>query len=93
MSYIDQDNGNEKYIPYIIETSAGLTRNVLMFMCDAYEEQNLAKAGEPEDYRTVLHFHPKIAPVTVAVLPLKVGLVLSDCFPGIGIFFTVWLLL
>ena len=41
-----------------------------MFLCDAYEEQNLAKEGEADDYRTVLHFHPKIAPVTVAVLPL-----------------------
>lgn len=41
MQYIDQDNGNERYIPYIIETSAGLTRNLLMFLCDAYEEQKL----------------------------------------------------
>ena len=70
MQYIDQDDGNKKYIPYIIETSAGLTRNLLMFLCDAYEEQNVAKEGEPEDYRTVLHFHPKIAPITVSVLPL-----------------------
>ena len=70
LQYIDQDNGAERYIPYIIETSAGLTRNVLMFLCDAYEEQNVAKDDEPEDYRVVLHFHPKIAPITVAVLPL-----------------------
>lgn len=70
LQYIDQDNGAERYIPYIIETSAGLTRNLLMFLCDAYEEQNVAKEGEPEDYRTVLHFHPQIAPITVAVLPL-----------------------
>ena len=70
LQYIDQDNGAERYIPYIIETSAGLTRNVLMFLCDAYEEQNVAKEGEADDYRVVLHFHPKIAPVTVAVLPL-----------------------
>lgn len=70
MSYIDQDDNNNKYIPYIIETSAGLTRNLLMFLCDAYEEQNLAKPGEPDDYRTVLHFNPNIAPVKVAILPL-----------------------
>jgi glycyl-tRNA synthetase len=70
MQYIDQDNGNEKYIPYIIETSAGLTRNLLMFLCDAYEEEKVADKGNDDDYRTVLHFHPKIAPVTVAVLPL-----------------------
>jgi glycyl-tRNA synthetase len=70
MQYIDQDNGNEKYIPYIIETSAGLTRNLLMFLCDAYAEEKVADKGNDDDYRTVLHFHPKIAPVTVAVLPL-----------------------
>jgi glycyl-tRNA synthetase len=70
LQYIDQDNGAEKYIPFIIETSAGLTRNLLMFLCDAYDEENVAKPGEPEDVRVVLHFHPKIAPVTVAVLPL-----------------------
>jgi glycyl-tRNA synthetase len=70
LQYIDQDNGNERYIPFIIETSAGLTRNVLMFLCDAYDEQNVAKSGEDADIRVVLHFHPRIAPVTLAVLPL-----------------------
>ena len=70
MQYIDQDNGNEKYIPYIIETSAGLTRNVLMFICDAYDEEKVADKGNDDDWRTVLRFHPNIAPITVAVLPL-----------------------
>ena len=70
MSYIDQEDGNKKYVPYVIETSAGLNRNFLMFLCEAYEEQNVAKAGEPEDYRTVLHLDPRLAPITVAVLPL-----------------------
>ena len=41
-----------------------------MFLCEAYEEQNVAKEGEPEDFRTVLHLDPRLAPVTVAVLPL-----------------------
>ena len=66
LSYLDQDNGNKRYIPYVIETSAGLTRNVLMVLSDAYEEEKL----EDGDIRTVLHFHPLIAPVKVAVLPL-----------------------
>ncbi len=70
LQYIDQDNGNEKYVPYIIETSAGLTRNLLMFLCDSYEEEKVADKGNEDDYRTVLHIHPKIAPITVAVLPL-----------------------
>ncbi len=55
----------EMYTPYIIETSAGLTRTVLMVLCDAYEEQNLEG-----DIRTVLHLHPALAPIKLAVLPL-----------------------
>ena len=70
LQYIDQENGNERYIPYIIETSAGLTRQLLMVLCDAYEEQKVADKGTEDDWRTVLHFHPNLAPVTVAVLPL-----------------------
>jgi len=65
MNYLDPES-NERYIPYVVETSAGLTRNVLMTLSDAYEEETL----EGGDVRTVMHFHPKIAPVTVAVLPL-----------------------
>ena len=70
LSYVDQDDGNKKYIPYIIETSAGLTRNVLMFICDAYSKEKVADKGNDDDWRTVLHFHPLVAPITVAVLPL-----------------------
>jgi glycyl-tRNA synthetase len=65
MTYLDPVT-NERYIPYVVETSAGLTRNVLMALSDAYEEETL----EGGDVRTVLHFHPNIAPITVAVLPL-----------------------
>ena len=65
MNYLDPET-NERYIPYVVETSAGLTRNVLMALSDAYDEETL----EGGDVRTVLHFHPQIAPVTVAVLPL-----------------------
>ncbi len=70
MQYIDQDDGNKKYTPYIIETSAGLTRNVLAFLCDAYDEEKVADKGNADDWRVVLRFHPKVAPITVAVLPL-----------------------
>lgn len=65
LTYLDPET-NEKYIPYVVETSAGLTRNVLMVLSDAYEEETIAEG----DVRTVLHFHPAIAPVKVAVLPL-----------------------
>ncbi|MCK9548665.1 MAG: glycine--tRNA ligase [Sphaerochaeta sp.] len=65
MTYLDPVSG-ERYIPYVVETSAGLTRTVLMALSDAYEEETL----EGGDVRTVLRFHPLIAPITVAVLPL-----------------------
>ena len=69
LSYLDEAT-KERYIPYIIETSAGLTRQLLMVLCDAYEEQKVADKGNEDDWRTVLHFHPNLAPVTVAILPL-----------------------
>ena len=69
LHYIDPDDPKNRYVPYVIETSAGLNRNFLMFLCEAYEEQNVGTDGK-DDYRTVLHLHPKLAPITVAVLPL-----------------------
>ncbi|MDR2159306.1 MAG: glycine--tRNA ligase, partial [Treponema sp.] len=74
LQYIDQEAGGEaavsRYIPFIIETSAGLTRTLLMILCDAYDEEKVADKGNDDDWRTVLRFHPAVAPVTVAVLPL-----------------------
>ena len=58
-----------KDMNYIDQTSAGLNRNFLAFLCEAYEEQNVGTDGK-EDYRTVLHLDPRLAPCTVAVLPL-----------------------
>ena len=65
MTYLEPVT-NERYIPYVVETSAGLTRNVLMALSDAYQEETL----DGGDVRTVLRFHPLIAPIMVAVLPL-----------------------
>ncbi len=66
MSYFDDDL-NEKYIPYVIEPSLGADRVTLAFLCAAYDEEDLGGG----DMRNVLHFHPAIAPVKVAVLPLS----------------------
>jgi len=66
LTYLDETS-HERYLPFIIETSAGLTRSVLMALSDAYEEQVVESEG---DVRTVLHFHPAIAPITVGVFPL-----------------------
>lgn len=65
LEYLDQES-KEKFIPFVIETSAGLTRSVLMVLTDAYEEEQLGEG----DVRTVLHFHPYVAPVKVAVMPV-----------------------
>ncbi len=66
LSYFD-DEKNEKYIPYVIEPSLGADRVVLAFLCSAYDEEEL----EGGDIRTVLRFHPAIAPVKIGVLPLS----------------------
>ncbi len=57
LTYFD-DEKKEKYIPYVIEPSLGADRMVLAFLCSAYDEEEL----EGGDKRTVLHFHPAIAP-------------------------------
>ena len=66
MSYFD-DEKKEKYIPYVIEPSLGADRVVLAFLCAAYDEEDLGEG----DMRTVLRFHPAIAPVKIGVLPLS----------------------
>ena len=58
---------NEKYVPYVIEPSLGADRVVLAFLCNAYEEEEIAQG----DTRTVLHLHPALAPYKLAVLPLS----------------------
>ena len=66
MTYFDQVK-NEKYIPYVVEPSLGADRVTLAFLCEAYDEE---KVGE-NDTRVVMHFHPALAPVKMAVLPLS----------------------
>jgi len=66
MTYMDPMT-NEKFVPYCIEPSVGVDRLFLSFLTDAYTEEEL----EGGDVRTVLKFHPAIAPVKAAVLPLS----------------------
>jgi glycyl-tRNA synthetase len=65
LSYFDSAT-EERYIPYVIEPSAGADRSVLAFLCDAYREEDVEGAT-----RVVLKLHPALAPVKVAVLPLS----------------------
>ncbi len=69
LSYFDPAT-NQKYIPYVIEPSLGADRATLAFLCGAYDEEEIA----PGDVRIVLHFHPALAPVKIAVLPLSAKL-------------------
>ncbi len=66
MSYYD-DEKKERYIPYVIEPSLGADRVALAFLCAAYDEETI----EEGDVRTVLRFHPALAPVKIGVLPLS----------------------
>ncbi|MBR7046505.1 MAG: glycine--tRNA ligase [Lachnospiraceae bacterium] len=66
MSYFD-DVKKTRYIPYVVEPSLGADRVTLAFLCGAYDEETL----EGGDVRTVLRFHPALAPVKIAVLPLS----------------------
>jgi glycyl-tRNA synthetase len=59
-----------RYIPHVIEPSAGTDRLALALICNAYDEETLVDAKGKTDVRTVLRFSPAIAPVKVAVLPL-----------------------
>ena len=68
MEYLDPVT-NEKFIPYIIESTYGLDRTVLALLCEAYDEEVID--AEKNDSRVVLHLSPAVAPYKAAVLPLS----------------------
>ena len=68
LEYIDQVTG-ERYIPYVVEPSLGVERLFLALLTEAYDEEVVD--AEKNDTRVVMHFHPAIAPVKAAVLPLS----------------------
>ncbi|WP_262248186.1 glycine--tRNA ligase [Parapedobacter soli] len=68
LQYFDPEI-NQNYVPYVIETSIGLDRLFLTVLCNSFEEQDLS-TGDKKDARSVLRFHPTLAPVKAAVLPL-----------------------
>ena len=70
LEYFDEAT-KEKFIPYVIETAVGCDRLILAFMCDAYREEITSDEKGSEDVRVVMGFHPDIAPMKVAVLPLS----------------------
>ncbi|WP_117210850.1 glycine--tRNA ligase [Allorhizocola rhizosphaerae] len=70
LSYFDQSK-NERWTPYVIEPAAGLTRAVLAFLLEAYDEDEAPNTKGGVDKRTVMRFDKRLAPVKVAVLPLS----------------------
>ncbi len=73
LSYFDQQR-NKKFIPFIVETSAGLDRSFLMFLIDAYVEVEGGRSKTTEakkDVEVVLKLHKDLAPIKIAVLPLS----------------------
>ncbi len=65
LTYFDEDT-KEQLVPYVIEPSAGVDRTFLALLCDAYDEEL-----DNEELRVLLHLHPQLAPIKVAVLPLS----------------------
>ncbi|WP_341925323.1 glycine--tRNA ligase [Nocardioides psychrotolerans] len=70
LSYFDQASG-ERYVPYVIEPAAGLTRSLMAFLIDAFDVDEAPNTKGGVDTRTVLRLDPRLAPVKVAVLPLS----------------------
>lgn len=93
LQYFDSEI-NQNYIPYVIETSIGLDRTVLMILSEAYQDEDLSTPEKP-DSRVVLKFPPKLAPLKLAVLPLtkKDGLpeiarqLMDECKPHFRCFY------
>ncbi|MGK0741269.1 glycine--tRNA ligase [Leucobacter sp. Z1108] len=70
LSYFDQAK-NERWVPYVIEPAAGLTRSLMAFLVDAYREEEVPNAKGGTDTRTLLALDARLAPIKAAVLPLS----------------------
>ncbi|HTX02751.1 MAG TPA: glycine--tRNA ligase [Candidatus Acidoferrales bacterium] len=69
LTYFDEAT-KQKYVPILIESSAGMDRTTLTMLVDAYDKETIVDESGKESSRTVLRFHPKIAPVQVGIFPL-----------------------
>lgn len=70
LSYFDQQN-NERWVPYVIEPAAGLTRSLMAFLVESYAEDEAPNSKGGVDKRTVLKLDPRLSPIKAAVLPLS----------------------
>ena len=83
LSYFDQA-ANVRYVPYVIEPAAGLTRSLMAFLIDSYTEDEAPNTKGGVDKRVVLKLDPRLAPVKAAVLPLSRNADLSPKAKGLA---------
>lgn len=69
LDYFDEES-KEKFIPHVIEPSAGADRTVLALLCEAFEEEEIVSDKGEKETRLVMHFHPRMAPIKVGIFPL-----------------------
>jgi glycyl-tRNA synthetase len=69
MEYFDQE-ASQKYVPHVIEPSAGVDRLILALLCEAFEEEEVTDEKGNKEVRTVLRFSPRVAPIKVGIFPL-----------------------
>lgn len=69
LDYFDEET-KEKFIPHVIEPSAGADRTVLALLCEAFDEEEVTDQQGKKETRTLLRFHPRMAPIKVGIFPL-----------------------
>ncbi|HEX7516291.1 MAG TPA: glycine--tRNA ligase [Chthoniobacterales bacterium] len=69
LDYFDEET-KQRFIPHVVEPSAGVDRTVLALLCEAYDEETVTDEKGNSETRTVLRFHPRMAPIKVGVFPL-----------------------
>lgn len=69
LEYFDEAT-KTKFVPHVVEPSAGCDRTILALLCEAYEEETITTDKGKEETRTVMHFHPRMAPVKCGIFPL-----------------------
>ncbi len=69
LEYFDEET-KQRFLPHVVEPSAGCDRTVLALICEAFDEETLTDDKGKEDTRTVLHFKPTMAPIKVGIFPM-----------------------
>ncbi len=69
LEYFDEET-KQRFLPHVVEPSAGCDRTILALICEAFDEETLTDEKGKEDIRTVLHFKPTMAPIKVGIFPM-----------------------